>query len=570
MKLKFLYKFLIVAVVWGLSACDATDLDLQDDPNAVTPEQADIDFLYNGVVLDYVEFMEDLWFFSSTVSRMRAMTSGNLYANAYSPQDFNDIWYDAYALLFPDIDKLVELAEEREWGIHAGSGKLIKAYVMLTLVDVFGDVPFSEALQGETIVSPSVDEGSSVYAEAEKLIDEAIAQLGSTSGPTPANDLFYGGNAANWVTFGNTLKLKIYNTTRLVDGDARNKINALIDGGDLIDTEAEDFQFQYGTTRDNPNSRHPLYNDSYETTDGDYMSNYYMWLLFDEKEEMDPRIRFYFYRQDLDLSNEDPNVWECVFSNLPDPAQTPDHFLAVDPNMPYCIAAIEGYFGRDHGNNQGIPPDGPIRAVYGLYPVGGRFDDNSASFTQNAGTDGALGGGIQPILLSSYADFMRAEAALTLGTNDDARAMLESAVEKSLAKVIGFADKVDLTNVVGEDIEGNPITAEQAFVPSAEDQRAYVDLVLGMYDSANGEDEKLNVIMKEYFIALWGNGIEAYNNYRRTGKPDNVQPTLEIEPGDYIRSALYPADFVNLNSRVDQKGTSDQVFWDNNPPGFVY
>ena len=32
------------------------------------------------------------------------------------------------------------------------------------------------------------------------------------------------------------------------------------------------------------------------------------------------------------------------------------------------------------------------------------------------------------------------------------------------------------------------------------------------------DGDRLNVIMKEYFIALWGNGIESYNNYRRTGK----------------------------------------------------
>ena len=76
----------------------------------------------------------------------------------------------------------------------------------------------------------------------------------------PANDLFYGGDADKWVTFGNTLKLKAALTTRLTNGSAASTINALVSAGDLIDSESEDFQFQYGTQRDNPNSRHPLYN----------------------------------------------------------------------------------------------------------------------------------------------------------------------------------------------------------------------------------------------------------------------------------------------------------------------
>ena len=108
--------------------------------------------------------------------------------------------------------------------------------------------------------------------------------------------------------------------------------------------------------------------------------------------------------------------------------------------MPYCIASINGYFGRDHGNAAGIPPDGPVRAVYGLYPAGGNFDDNSFDFTQNAGTDGALGEGIAPIMLSSWVDFMRAEIALA--SSGDARALLESGMKKSMDKVFSFADKI--------------------------------------------------------------------------------------------------------------------------------
>ena len=68
--------------------------------------------------------------------------------------------------------------------------------------------------------------------------------------------------------------------------------------------------------------------------------------------------------------------------------------------------------------------------------------------------------------------------------------------------------------------------------------------------------------MKEFHIASYGNGLEAYNGYRRTGKPDNFQPTLVQNSGDYYNSFLYPGDHVNLNSNATQKERTERVFWD--------
>jgi len=76
--------------------------------------------------------------------------------------------------------------------------------------------------------------------------------------------------------------------------------------------------------------------------------------------------------------------------------------------------------------------------------------------------------------------------------------------------------------------------------------------------------------MKEYYIALWGNGLDAYNNYRRTGKPENMQFTQEADPGAFNRSMIYPSVHVNLNQNAAQKSSQAvQVFWDNNPAGFI-
>ena len=118
--------------------------------------------------------------------------------------------------------------------------------------------------------------------------------------------------------------------------------------------------------------------------------------------------------------------------------------------------------------------------------------------------------------------------------------------------------------VASDPITGEDITLQQAYLDSIEvDAQEYRDAVLAMFD-AEDADGKMNILMQQYMVALYGNGIENYNNYRRTGKPDNLQPTIEPASGSFIYSAIYPTVFVTLNANVEQKSNQDRVFWDNN------
>ena len=564
--MKYISKLWVLLLFVGLTACDNTDLDLLDNPNSPTPERASVNDLYNNIQLTFRNIYSAAQGSPGAQARMYHMGSFTYLANV-TPNTFNGLWNNAYAALFPDIDALLALANERGLAIHAGTSKIMKAYTLMALVDVLGSVPNSQAGQGVSVISPTPDAGDQVYASAIALLDEAIAELTGSTAQAPATDQFYGGDPAKWVTFAKTLKLRAAVTTRLVDGNAAATINALVSEGDIIDEESEDFQFEYGNQRTNPNSRHPFYNSHYEQGDGPYLSNYYMWLLRADKEDangaavVDPRIRFYFYRKIEKADEQDPTTYSCHFSALPDQSAQPDHWAEVDPRLPYCIVLPgDGYSGRDHGNGEGIPPDGPTRTSYGLYPGGGQLDINEYVDTRQNGATGGLGQGIWPIMLSSFVDFMRAEAALTIGTNDDPRALLESGIRKSMDKVIGFTSLIPATLAKTVVIRGEEFPVEETFVPTQEDIDSYVEFVLGQYDAAS---DKLDVVMKEYYIALWGNGLEAYNMYRRTGKPNNIQPALETFVGDFPRSFLLPDVHVTRNGNVSQKTLTETVFWDN-------
>ena len=78
----------------------------------------------------------------------------------------------------------------------------------MVLVDLFGDVPLSEAGLGAAVISPNSTPGTEVYTAAITLLDEAIAELAGTGADEPAFDNFYGGDADKWITFANTLKLR--------------------------------------------------------------------------------------------------------------------------------------------------------------------------------------------------------------------------------------------------------------------------------------------------------------------------------------------------------------------------
>ena len=98
------------------------------------------------------------------------------------------------------------------------------------------------------------------------------------------------------------------------------------------------------------------------------------------------------------MHHADEEVLECGLQ------QAPGHYAGYV----FCGVPEGWYWGRDHGNDNGIPPDGFLRALAGVYPAGGLLDDWTTLFNgPNPQKDGAGNGGngVTPILLASAADF---------------------------------------------------------------------------------------------------------------------------------------------------------------------
>jgi hypothetical protein len=556
---------LVAASILLINGCETTELGVVPSPNELNPTQADVDFFLNSIqqlvakVHSGTEGLAENGTAQFGMEAVRMQHSfGPTYRESYEPADFDQIWDDTYAEALIDIRTMTPLAEEASQFTHIAIAQILEAYLITTMVDMFGDVPYTEAARGgEGIFNPVVDTGASIYAAADQLLQDAIVNLNRDELVLPTNDLYYGGNETQWIKAANTMRLRLAVQSRLANSaESTAIINSLVAGGNLILDTADDMQFQWGSNLAAPDSRHPYFDSNYDgqgPSSDFYTCNYYMDLMANQYGEADPRTRYYFYRQQSDYSGADVITKECVT----EPA-IPAWWAPFDI---YCLIpatnGFNGLWGRNHLDDDGIPPDDAFRTLHGVYPIGGPFDDNS--FRNVAGStaqsEGLAGAGISPLILASNTNLMLAETALVLGTSGDARVYLEEGMRQSMNKVAAFGASL----ATGTGFEATPDTIN-----------AHVADVLAAYDAGDDTD-KLRIIAEQVFIASWCNGMEGYNTYRRTGQPDNLTPATRVaDPGTFLRSMWYPQTASDNNTNITQKSNPDTaVFWDTNPEGFV-
>ena len=569
--MKNIHRYLRILALTGLvifASCDAFDLDLTENPNYLTPSQADVDFFLNSIQEDFVRQIEgdadydnnDNWssggstngdglsLFGAELTRVYCMsnTASNQYNSTYQPSDSDDEWINAYIGILADIKAMMPLAEEKGMNRHIGITQFIEAYVLTAMVDFYGDIPYTEALMGSENLNPVLDDGASIYDAAFSLLDNAIANFQAETTVLPDHDLFYNNNYEKWIKAANTLKMKLYLQRRLVDSNAESSINAIINSGNYISSTEDDFQYRWpATSPTGPDTRHPRYGLNYTPTGAnDYMSN---WLMQQMMVTTDPRIRYYFYRQTDAVPgaeiDPDEQLLQCSLQS------PPAHYVAG--GFTFCFLN-NGYWGRDHGDTDGIPPDGLVRTTFGVYPAGGKFDDDS--FSPISSGAGGGGKGITPILTAAWVDFMRAELALVAGNTAETKTFIAEGLAKHIAKVQTFASL--------------DADADLSYEPAESDVSDFIDYIGSVFDNADMEG-KWDVLGEQFFVTTFGNGIESYNFYRRTNYPTTLQPNLDPNPGTFIQSLFYPSNAVNTNSNITQKPDQSQpVFWDTNgvPP----
>ena len=145
--------------------------------------------------------------------------------------------------------------------------ELLNVYAFGQLVDIFGMVPYEDALNIDNVY-PKYDDGAIIYSDLIARIDAALANLDPDKGSFGAADLFYGGDVAAWIKFANTLKIKLGITLADINPTlASSTIASAIDGA--FESSADDCLMQYLSASPNQN---PIYREIVLTGRKDYVA----------------------------------------------------------------------------------------------------------------------------------------------------------------------------------------------------------------------------------------------------------------------------------------------------------
>lgn len=543
-----------MAVVFAFASCTKSsnlfDLDINVDPN--NPTKGSVKLLLPEAQRGMANWLQGM--VNTQMGAVGQISSSDSYG--YGANGFYGTWTSFYTGWGKDIDEIIKTATEVGNKPYLGVAQAMKAYGFVTMVNLFGTCPYTEAFGGnlaEQNINPKFDAGKDIYAACYKLLDDATTNLNAASSIAISPDIFYNGSKANWIRFVNTLRLKMKITDRRVNTNAKADIQAALAAtGGLINGTANDFTWKYGS-QISPELRHPWYTAGYlAQMDFTYIEVDMMWKMFLKK---DPRFPFYYKRQTTYLLN--PN-------NPTDKGATPvqgAYLVYENTAWESGIQAglltrgkadsgfLAGFFGRYRGDQSGVPQDQDFRTAPGVYPAAGLYDDRAVTpvLLRSGGGNKGRGDGISPMMTSWMVKFWQAEAELAHGFGDP-RATAEAAVREHIKYVSDFG--------VSKDVN--------AKAAAAADVNAFVTSFLADYDAAPTAEAKINAVLYQAWIAGWGNGFEAYNAMRRTGYPTGLRPPITLSSQFALRWPI-PATEGALNPNAPSPLPiffTEPVFWD--------
>lgn len=475
--------------------------------------------------------------------------------------DLDGTWSGLYTTL-TNLDVIINQGTAENRFVYSGVAKILKAYTVSMMVDIWGDIPYDEFDKfKDGVKQPHFDDDATIYPKLITLLDEGIADINNTT-PNPtkpsSDDFVYGGNTTKWIKAANTIKLKLYTQMRLVK-DVKTQVTALLaDPSKLINAQNESFLFPFGpyTSTDD---RYPGYGDYSAAQRGGQLPSHWMYEIMKGYNPniysgiVDPRIPYYIYNQKSASASPE---------NCTDYRDGGFITLVFGSNSP-CV-------GGSNSNTY---------SLLGIYPIGGRYDDGtgkSISASSGALNSSNAGTGAAPQRALTYADRLYLEAELIhagLAPGDE-RAVFSKALDASFDQV----DYVITTYI--KPSQSVPVLATQAATAN------YKSNVLTAFDAATPE-KKLEHIMTQKWLSRLGNSVDNYTDYRRTKYPVLFNPapanggttTSVTVPGGsggigagvisvsnntpYPLSLPWSQSEIELNSNAPAQKILDQykVFW---------
>ena len=554
-KNQFIYLFPVIVMLVAMPSCKKF-LDVNKNVNSPTPDLASVSYLLSSCERAISNNMALGSGLGNTMSVYTHQMTGRVAADRYGAGSQG--WDGLYAAL-ANLNVIIRNGTAEGRYRYVGFAKILKAYVYSILVDVYGDVPFTEFDQFPEIKQPKFDKGSDIYPKLFAMIDEGIADTRNPAvniSVPGADDYIYKGDTTKWIKAANTIKLKLYTQIRLVQPTlVQAQVTTLLaTPANLINSQAESFIMPYGPFAAT-DDRHPAYGDYNATQRGGQLFSPWLYEIMKGRNSNilsgnpDPRIPYYIYNQ--------------------------KSATALPEN---CTEFRDGGFISILFGSNGNCRDGSNSATYslfGLYPAGGRYDEGPTprTITQigalNAGT------GAVPHQFITYADRLYLEAELiNVGlAPGDQKAVFTSALNESFKQM----DYIITTYIK----PGNAGAAQTVpLIDTMSATTTYKNAVLAAFD-AGSSARKLEYIITEKWINRIENPVDSYTDYRRTDYPvlfspapvgtvtSVTAPDGKVTPVSndrrYPLSLPFNTNEIALNSNAPPQKVPEnyKVFWDN-------
>jgi hypothetical protein len=521
-------KAIIVAMVLLIaSSCDSW-LDDNINPNALPT--VPVNQMLPSALGSFGFHMggSDLFRYSAIWSQQITAQAGRQTENyslyVLADTELNGIWRgNLYAGVLTDLEEMLKLDPATTHPRYFGIAKVLKAFTYSMIVDFWGDVPFTEALQGVANVTPAVDDDAAIYPALITLLDQAIVDLKTSSSlAAPAGDDYvFNGNAARWIKTANVLKLRMYLKLANTPGFNTSAISSFITttpAAEFMESNADDFQHPFATLAQRQNPTHQFILSRQD----DICASSTMVNLMNGKS--DPRRVNYFT----------PHPFSVAAYNTPPTGNT--GYVGLTPGT--AGGGITNALSRLH------------RFVRGAVTTGATAIPAGPNLTVLGATSLSYDGGASVnILTYSEYNFIRAELALKYGAPVAPRASVEAWYQEGIRASI---------------------------LDTSHPARPLVQADVDTYLLANGTlsgttEDQLRKIIEEKYVANFMVTGEAWSDWRRTGYPLLQLLPGTLNPGNnnkVPRSLLYPQQEKDANPKIVQKPDFNvRVFWDTRTTG---
>lgn len=213
-------KFLIFSMLIGLTVTSCTEdiTDYNVDPKR--PESVPAATLFTNAEKNIGDLMTEV----SSGRNLFKLWSQHWTQATYTDESNYDIigrdpsdgfWVRIYTNVLQDLKSARKaISEDALLSDQVRANQLaiidiIEVYSYQTLVDLNGDVPYTDALNVSEVFSPAYDDASTIYQDLIRRISEDVNTLSSGGASFGSADIYYGGDTAKWMKFANSLKLRL-------------------------------------------------------------------------------------------------------------------------------------------------------------------------------------------------------------------------------------------------------------------------------------------------------------------------------------------------------------------------